>query len=320
MTATGHFLPRGLAAAPRWIVLITAAQLIVGLFTLALGFVTGDAALVRNFFEYPGALLLAALVAMGVALCVLVLQGFPPGEPLRPAWLLITLAATSRIVSGLFGQLLAINALLSPLSGTGEASASMGGASRHTGLPATGPIGMILFGLGFLLVLGTFRKSGIPMRLKRTDWVLLISLGAFTAYSLACAVKCVCSGDKITTFELFSLANNPLLGVLGIEAVLLWRSASYMGCGLIAKCWRAFSVAIFLSLADGLGVWVADRGYLPWPASPLTWFLWFPAAAAYALAPAYQVAAMCRAATRTSQAGRDVHRLADRRLGDAPAV
>ena len=38
-----------------------------------------------------------------------------------------------------------------------------------------------------------------------------------------------------------------------------------------------------------MGIWAADRGYLHSPWHALTWYLWLPAAASFALAPAFQL-------------------------------
>jgi hypothetical protein len=42
-------------------------------------------------------------------------------------------------------------------------------------------------------------------------------------------------------------------------------------------------------------MWATAYEYIAWPYSAITWFIWYPASAAYALAPAYQVAAECHA-------------------------
>ena len=80
------------------------------------------------------------------------------------------------------------------------------------------------------------------------------------------------------------------------EALLLRRSVQRMGSSRIAKCWSAFSIGVFLIALGDVGGWAEVYGYLPYPWSSLTWFLWLPAAACFALAPAYQLEAIRSAA------------------------
>ena len=64
------------------------------------------------------------------------------------------------------------------------------------------------------------------------------------------------------------------------------------GSRLDQQVHRAFSVGIFLLLVGDVMIWATVWGYLPWPWSGLGWFVWIPAAAAFALAPLYQWEAM----------------------------
>jgi hypothetical protein len=68
-----------------------------------------------------------------------------------------------------------------------------------------------------------------------------------------------------------------------------------MGEGWIGRCWRAVCVGIFLMCFGVIALWATAWGYLPWPWSSLIWYLWLPAGAAFALAPAYQLEAIQRA-------------------------
>ena len=54
---------------------------------------------------------------------------------------------------------------------------------------------------------------------------------------------------------------------------------------------------------DGRRVPPGGRGLLiPWPVSSMTWYIWYPATAAYTLGPAYQVEAAARV-TMDARAG-----------------
>ena len=48
------------------------------------------------------------------------------------------------------------------------------------------------------------------------------------------------------------------------------------------------SIGVFLTAIGDAGIWAAAYGYLPYPWSAAVWFVWLPAAAAFALAPAYR--------------------------------
>jgi hypothetical protein len=85
--------------------------------------------------------------------------------------------------------------------------------------------------------------------------------------------------------EILNFPVNPLLWVLLAEALLLFRSVRKMGAGWVSKCYGAFSAGIFLILVGNVAIWATHWGYLPWPWSALGWYVWIPAAAAFALAP-----------------------------------
>src|SRR5581483_861355 len=64
-------------------------------------------------------------------------------------------------------------------------------------------------------------------------------------------------------------------------------------------CWflRRFSFCVFLTALGNIGIWATNYGYLPWPWSALIWYLWLPAAAAFARAPAFQLEVIRNART-----------------------
>jgi hypothetical protein len=99
-------------------------------------------------------------------------------------------------------------------------------------------------------------------------------------------------GRQFSLAEIVNLPTDPLLWVLLAQALRLLRSVQKMGPGWISYCYAAFSVGIFLVLLGDVAIWATNWGCLPWPWSALEWYLWVPAAAAFALAPAYQWEAM----------------------------
>jgi hypothetical protein len=53
-----------------------------------------------------------------------------------------------------------------------------------------------------------------------------------------------------------------------------------------------YVIAIVATLAGDASIWAVSEGLLSAPLTALTWYIWFFAAAAFASAPAYQLAAM----------------------------
>jgi hypothetical protein len=264
----------GLESAPRWILMFTGAYLCLGLFTF---YVWTHAAPTLSMQPSPGdteALSITGMAAAQAWLCLLALRSFQPGAPLRRAWFLIMLSAATHVVGGLFGQV------------PGTAS------QIHRIAPLlSGPVQMGLLAAGLLVALRTLWKFGFWARPKATGWAVAGILILFTLSRPA--------GDSI------SLARNLLVCVLSVEALFLWLSAARMGRGLIAKCWRAFAIGIFAIGFGEAALWVIGSYFPAWLVAALEWYVWFPAAAAFALAPARSVAAVRRATGRVTQPASD---------------
>ena len=99
-------------------------------------------------------------------------------------------------------------------------------------------------------------------------------------------------GKVFSAGEILNFPADPLLWVLLAQAMRISRSVERMGAGWISRCYGAFSAGIFLILVGDVMIWATVWGYLPWPWSALGWFVWIPAAVAFALAPLYQWEAM----------------------------
>jgi len=87
---------------------------------------------------------------------------------------------------------------------------------------------------------------------------------------------------------------DPLLLLLLMKAALLYRSAQQVGPGSIARCSNAIAVGVALVCIGVVALWAIRWGYIPWPWSSVTWYLWLPADAAFAPAPVYQLEAASR--------------------------
>lgn len=227
------------------------------------------------FIRYPGTLTVIALNLAGLGLSLVARRQFSRGEPLRLVWSVVALAAACNLTSGVLSQV-------------------GGGSWRQARLMLGGPVQTVLLVWGLSLALGIYRRSRIQGRPRIPDWLLMgvvAGFGGWEIYELLLRAP----GSSVSFQQAVSLVNDPLLILLLIEAILLRRSALQMGRGLIARCWGAFTAGIFLTFVGDIAVWLSGHSPLPVPLTTTTWYLWFLASGAYALAPACQVEACRRA-------------------------
>jgi len=276
---------------PRFIMLAASIFLFVGLGALAAEQITGRAECVRTFFRGPGAFCLVFLATLEFSLARLVVRQFAEGEPLQPAWFLIMLSGGCHMASALCVQILSVNSALNPLSGgVGAGPDATLSALYRFGIVVGGPMHMLLLAAGLGWMLRMCRRSGFVLRFDRTNWLLLAIAGLEVYFELSFLRQA--SGQGLTAYDAVMALNGPLLILLLIEANLVRSYMSKPGGGLIAKCWSTFSAAIFLSTVASLGMWMNVSGYLTPALASITWYVWFLSAAAYALAPAWQIEAI----------------------------
>ena len=285
----GRELPFGCSGL---ILLATLAFMAVSVAVFAWWQLTGEVAWVEFVFAAPGALLLAWLSAVQLWASLKVCGEFSPGEPMRAAWQLISVSALFDLAGTLGIQIFGANPTLNPLTHFSWWSTELGASIAAVGHILQGTCRLGLLAAGLFAVLRLYRESGFLGRLRLTDWALL---GAFAAY---CAREAL---DLIRSWRAWNPPGwrmvlvwpvDPLLCLLLAEALLLHRSVRRTGNGLVGRCWRTFSAGIFLILLGNVFSWATSYGYLPWPWSSMGWFVWFPAAASFALAPAYQLEAI----------------------------
>ncbi len=255
-----------LAEAPRWIVICIGLYFAVDLFVLYVWKVTAQVFPIQGPADSTSGLSVVAMAGVGLYLSMVALRGFQSGAPLRPAWILITLAAAAQAVSGLLTQVL-----------------ETGG--RFTAQIAGGPVRLVLLAAAMPMVLRALRKFGFWVRPRAMDWA---------AFGIVCLFT-VCRFAERGVADWASLARLPILCVLFLEAVLLRRSVLRMGSGPIAKCWAAFSYGIFLTVLAEIALWVIPHYSQALPPAIVGSLLRFPTAAVFALVPAYQLMAQRRA-------------------------
>ncbi|HXB75472.1 MAG TPA: hypothetical protein VNY05_44985 [Candidatus Acidoferrales bacterium] len=284
----------GIESAPRWILLFLGANLAAGMLAV---YVWHAANLVFSIQAASGstsALSVTGMAAVDLWLCLVVLRGFPAGAPLRSAWLLITLAAAARVVSGVMGS----------LSGSGAPAV----------LAAGGPIQLALLAAGIFTLLRVLRRFGFCREPGTADWAVSGIAVLFTLCRLGEVAAEWLAGRPIPLETWISLAGLPILCVLFLEAMLLRQSVVRIGNGLITRGWVALVCGIFLTGAGELTLWVIPHYSQTLPLAMFGALIRLPIAAAFALVPASQVAAQRRATKPANGQPEDLAGGTDHRL------
>jgi hypothetical protein len=263
--------------------IVTGAYLLLGLFSLFAWRAVGVVVTIPAPASGAEGLSVAAMAAVQAWLCLLAWRSLERGAPLRRAWLLILLSALAHAAGGVLAEV------------AGAAwffDAARIGQIRNVALLLGGPVRMALLAAGLLVALRVLAKFDFTVRPGAAGWAAMAVLMLFTltrAFETGVAL-----GRQFTASGTFLLARDLILCLLSVEAVRLWLAAARMGGGPIARCWRAFAVGIFVLGVGEAALWAVGRAAPGWLAV-LGWYVWFPATAAFALAPAHIVAASRRA-------------------------
>ena len=265
----------GLESAPRWILLFLGAYLASGILAVYVLSAAGQMFSIQGSSGSTSALSVTAMAAVDLWLCLVVLRNFPAGAPLRSAWLPITLAAGLRVVSGVVG--------------------SLAGSGAPVVLAAGGPVQLALLAAGIFMLLRVLRRFGCWRGPGAADWAVSGIALLFTFCRLGEVAGEWLAGRPIPVENWISLAGLPILCVLFLEAMLLRQSVVRMGNGLIARGWVALVCGILLTGAGEVTLWAIPHYSQTLPLAMFGAVIRLPIAAAFALAPAYQIAAQRRA-------------------------
>lgn len=282
------------ARIPRFILGSTLLLLGLALASLTAWRATGNWTWMRAFFDYPGVLFFLGCSVVGLRLSYQCWRQFAPGDAMRPAWLLIVLFGLSQLVGGVLGHLLGSQSFLNPLYYLASEHGLVRWAASAGQLFS--PISMLFLAAGLFRVVQICRKNGVLGGLQIIDFLLL---GIVTVHTFQYFAGVVFSSQHpegpVTAGKIISWMSDPLLCILLLQAILIRRSAANMGWGLIARCWMAFTAAIFFTSLGDIGLWATSRDAIPFGLQAASWYVWYPATACFAVAPAYQLQAMLRA-------------------------
>ena len=275
---------------------ITGLHVSVGLGLSVIWLITKDESWIRYYFDYQTPVFFISFAGLEVYFSLVAIFQFSAGETMRKAWCFIALAALLRLIGLTIAYLLSIKSFLNPafvLADSWNNSRAMG--LHQMGLAISGPIHMAVLACGLYVVLKISRRFKMLAQLKRIDYFLIAIVGLFTLWHVYEIVTGLpISKSPITVETFLQWITDPLLSILLLEAILIRRCVLNLGWDYIAKCWGAFTTAIFITSLGNISIWASTNQYLPWPASLITWYIWFLASAAYVLGPAYQVEASYR--------------------------
>jgi hypothetical protein len=277
-----------------FILVLTVGYLAAGLLAAAAWRITHNDAWFIEFFNLPGAALLVTLAGLELALSLRVAAEFSPGQWMRTAWRLIALSALCDLIGALASQIFGTESPFNLLR-IFYPPPFVAAMTRDFGLVVGGPFRFAFLAAGLFWSLRVYRRAGFLGRLAAVDWAVLAMVFAYIideAWGLFQALE---AGKQPAPAEIMGWPVDPLLWVLLLEALLLYRSVRETGVGWIGRCWGAFSIGIALITLGDVAIWATNYGYLPWPWSSLGWYVWMPAAGAFAIAPAYQLEAIHQA-------------------------
>lgn len=277
----------------QWIWKFCAIHIAIGLAAYLHFLITGGYRYLTWYFLTFGTLFFLLTTATEIFLSFECRASFEPDEPMRMAWTFIALSSLARFVAavlisldhwhgapiaeGTFSTLLVILP-----RGLGQVGEVIGG-----------PLSMLLLAVALSRILQIQRKFGVLRGLTLGDLLLIILIGAILFGELANILQYLGpSYERPSLTKAILWLSDPLLSLLLVQAILIRRSVIRVGLGLISQCWEMYVIAIVTTLAGDASIWASGKGLLPGPLIALSWYIWFFSAAAFASAPAYQLAAM----------------------------
>jgi hypothetical protein len=278
---------------PAFVIAGGVIYLAVGLLVWAGWIFSGTFTPVAAWFAYTDAPFLMLVALLEFVLASQAAGQFEADEPLHTAWQFVGAAAGLRVLAMVMGHWLGVKTPLNPIVWAGRPVPDW---IKPSGLFLGGAPTMALLAAGLWRVIRLYRRLGFGRKLRLPDWLLLGAACAYVLWTFGLVIRLMYLGQKTAGIvEMISWTADPLLCVLLFEALLLLRSVRVMGGGLVADCWLAYVIAIALTIAGDISIWVESYQLVPWPWRSLGWYIWYAAAIAYTAAPAFQLEAISKA-------------------------
>ena len=276
-----------------WIWRVCAVHYAIGMTAYFHFLATGSYHYLNLYFLTLGTLFFLLATATEFFLAIECRAGFEADEPMRTAWSFIAFASLARFAGAALISLDHWRFASLPGSTTSVLAVILPRGLPHVGEVIGGPLAMVFLAIALSRVLKIQPKLGVLRGLRLTDLLLIGFIIAVTfgeAVNIARYLGPAYPSPPLTKTILW--LSDPLLGLLLVQAVLIHRSAARVGLGLISQCWGMYVIAIVTTLIGDASIWAVGEELLPEKLVALTWYIWFFAAAAFASAPAYQLAAM----------------------------
>jgi hypothetical protein len=271
-----------------WILL--ALHLGLGMFAYAHFLLTGQYTLLSWYFLVIGSLFFLIITATECYLAFLCRSWFDSDEPMRLTWSMIGCAALARLTGTLLREVsdgrLPWGSLHWMTQRPMRAFTDLG----QMGMVIGGPLSMALLAIGLGRVLRMQRRFRMLGALTRGDQALLIFVVAFTISQIGLVLPQLHDHPSVGTMVLW--LSDPLLSLLLIQAIMVRRSVIRVGQGLLARCWGMYVLAIVTTSIGDAALWASSHNLLSESLTALSWYIWFVAATAFAIAPAYQLTAI----------------------------
>jgi hypothetical protein len=291
------------SAITRLVFLVVALHLLIGACVHVSWMATDNSGILHLYFDYEGVLVFLFFAVVQLWFTISVTRRFSYHEPLGAAWFYLSLASSSLFAGTVLRHVLAINTAINPLLYTVYGSdEQLRTVLASVGTVLGGPVYMILLGTGLYFALRVYKRLGFLARLKKIDVILIAGAMLYALvvlFGIFQAVRRDPSG--VTVEHALTWPGDYLLSLLLLEAIFLRRSASDSGWGYVSKVWGAFVAGIFLTSFCSLMNWLTAYSVLTWKETAFVWYLWYPAAGAFALAPALQWEAMETAKLRVAR-------------------
>lgn len=276
-----------------WIWRACAIHYAIGLAAYLHFLITGSFRYLTWYFLVLGTLFFLLTTAAEFYLAFECRSGFEADEPMRMAWTFIALSSLARFVAAALVSLDHWRGAPIPGSASSILLVILPRGLAQVGEVIGGPLSMVLLTVALSRILYVQRKFGVLRGLTRADLLLIGLIGAIMIGEIANITRYLAppyQHPPLTKAILW--LSDPLLCFLLVQAILIRRSMISVGLGLVSQCWEMYVLAIVTTLAGDASIWAAGKGLLSERLIALSWYIWFFSAAAFASAPAYQLAAM----------------------------